>query len=101
VAAARQTEVGAADPQPAVGGRVGDHRLDQFAVGLLDGVARGERAASFAETAGERVTNLLQLPQVKHPRRPRGSDPVRHVDAAEPLGDQRGQLALEPPDLPP
>jgi hypothetical protein len=39
VAAARQAEVGAADPQPAVGGGVGKHLVEQLAVGLLDGIA--------------------------------------------------------------
>jgi hypothetical protein len=100
VTATRQAEVGAADPQPAVGGGVGDHRLHQLAVRLLDGVALGEGAPRLGEPPGERVTHLLQLPQVEHPRRTRGGDPVRHVNAAEPVGDQPGQLPLEPPDLP-
>lgn len=101
VAAARLADVGAADPQPVVGGRVGQHRGKELAVGFLDGVALGERAARLGDAAGERVTDLLELAEVEHPRRPCGGDPVRHVDAPEARGDQLAQLALEPPDLPP
>ena len=101
VAAAGLADVGAADPQPVVGGRVGQHRGEERAVGLLDGVALGERPARVGDAAGERVTNFLELAEVEHPRRPRGGDPVRHVDAPESLGDQPGKLALEPPDLSP
>lgn len=101
VAAARLADVGAADPQPAVSDGVGEHLGEERAVGLLDGVALDQRAAGVGDPAGERVAKLLQLAEVEHPRRSRGGDPVRHVDAPEPLGDQPGQLALEPPDLPP
>ncbi len=100
VAAARLADVGAADPQPAVGGGVGKHLVEERAVGLLDGVALEERAARLGDAAGERVTDLLQGAEVEHARRPRGGDPVRHVDAPEPLGDQARELPLEPPDLP-
>ena len=96
-----QAEVGAADPQPAVGGGGGKHVVEQLAVGVLDGGALGERALRVGDAGGEGVAELLELTEVEHPRRPGGSDPVRDVDPAEPLGDQPGELALEPPDLPP
>jgi hypothetical protein len=99
VAAARQAEVGAADPHPAVGGRVGKHLVEQFAVRLLDGVALDQRPARFRGAVGKRVAQLLQLTEVEHPGRPRGGDPVRHGDPAEALGDQPGQLQLELADL--
>lgn len=101
VAAARLADVGAADPQPAVGGGIGQHRGEERAVGVLDGLALGERAPRVGGAAGKRIANLLELTEVEHPRRPRGGDPVRHVDPPEALGDQPGKLALEPPDLPP
>ncbi len=101
MAAARLADVGAADPQPAVLRRGGDHRGEQPAVGGLHGVALGERAARVGDTVGERVANLLQLTQAERPRRPRGRDPVRDVDPAEPRGDQPRELQLEPADLPP
>jgi hypothetical protein len=53
MAAARQAEVGAADPQPAVGGGVGEHLVEQFAVPFLEGVALDQRAACLAEATGE------------------------------------------------
>jgi len=101
VAAARLADVGAADPQPVVGGGVGQHRGEERAVGLLDGVALGERPPRVGGAAGERVTDLLELTEVEHPRRTRGGDPMRHVDPPESRGDQPGKLALEPPDLSP
>jgi hypothetical protein len=100
VAAAGLADVGAADPQPAVGGRVGKHLGEERAVGLLDGVALEQRAARLGDATRERIADLLQRAEVEHPRRARGGDPVRDVDAPEPLGDQPGELALQPPDLP-
>jgi hypothetical protein len=55
----------------------------------------------LGEAAGKGVANLLELAKVEHPGRPRGIHPVRHVNPAEALGDQSGELALEPPDLSP
>ena len=100
VAAARQAEVGAADPQPAVGGRVGKHPVEEPAVGLLDGVALEEGAARVGDATGERIAKLLELTQVEDPRRPLGGDPVRHLDATEPVGNHPAELTLQPPDLP-
>jgi hypothetical protein len=100
MAAARQAEVGAADPQPVEAGRVGEHLVEQFLVGLLEGIALDQRPARIGDPAGERVANLLELAQVEHPRRPRGGDAVRHGDAAESFGDQPGELTLELADLP-
>jgi hypothetical protein len=100
VAAAREAEVVATDPQPAIGGWVGKHLVEEFAVGLLEGIALEERATGIGEAAGERVADLLELAQIEHPRRSRGGDPVRYDDAPEALGDQPGELTLELGDLP-
>ena len=100
VAAARQAEVGPADPQPAVGGGVGKHVVEEHPVGLLEGVALDQRPARLGDLAGERVAHLLELPQVEHPWRSRGLDPVRDDDAPEALGDQAAELTLELGDLP-
>jgi hypothetical protein len=100
VAAARLADVGTGDSQPAVGGGLGEHRGEERAIGLLDGVALEQRAARLGDAARERVANFLQRAEAEHPRRPRRGDPVRDIDPPEPLGDQPGELALEPPDLP-
>jgi hypothetical protein len=100
MAAAREAEVVTTDPQPGVGGRVGQHLVEELTVGLLEGIALEERAARLGEATGERVADLLELAQVEHPRRSRGGDPVRHDDAPETLGDQPGELTLELGDLP-
>jgi hypothetical protein len=100
VPAAGQAEVGAADPQPPVGGRVGEHLLDQLAVGLLEGLPLDQRAAGVGDAAGERVAKLLQLTEVENPWRSHGVDPVRHDDPPEALGDQAAELMLELADLP-
>lgn len=100
VAAARLADVGAADSQPVVGGGVGQHRGEERPVGLLDRIALGERAPRVGGATRQGIADLLELTEVEHPRRARGGDPVRHVDAPEALGDQPGKLTLEPPDLP-
>jgi hypothetical protein len=99
VAAAGQADVCAADPDPAVGGGVGQHRLDQLRVAALEGDALGERGAGLGDPAGERVAQLLQLAEVEHAGRPGGLDPMRDADPAEPLGDEATQLQLELADL--
>ena len=101
VAAARQAEVGAADPDPAVLGGRGEHGLDQLAVGLLEGVALGERSARLGDAGRERVADALESAEVEYPRRSGGTDPVGHVHTAEALADQPGELGLEPADLAP
>ncbi len=100
VAAAGKADVGAADPQPVVLLRGQQHALQKFAVGLLDGVAVGERAARLGGAPRERVAQLLQLAEPEDPRRTRGVDPMRHDDPAEALGDHPRQLELELADLP-
>lgn len=99
VAAAGLTDVGAADAEPAVLLRGGDHRGEQLAVGSLGGGADGERLARLGGADGERVAQLLQLAEAEHPRRPGGAHPVGDRDPAEPGGDQSGQLQLELADL--
>ncbi|MBS1894413.1 MAG: hypothetical protein JST59_24190 [Actinobacteria bacterium] len=100
MAATREPEVGAADPQPAEAIGVGEHLVKELAVGLLEGIALHQGAARLGDPTGERVADLLELTQVEHPRRSRGGDPVRDDDAPESLGDQAAELPLEPGDLP-
>lgn len=101
VAAARQAEVGAADAQPPVTLRGGEHVVEEGAVGVLEGDPLGERAVRLGDAAGKRIAELLQLTEPEHPRRSRGTDAVRHLDPAESLGDESRQLALELADLTP
>jgi hypothetical protein len=101
VTAAGLTDVGAADPHPAVVLRGGKHGGEKFAVGLLDEGTIGERPARLGDAGGERVAHLLQLTEVEDARLAGSRDPMRDVDPAEPLGDERAQLRLKPPHLPP
>jgi hypothetical protein len=100
VAAARQADVGAADPQPAIALRGHQHVVEQRPVGDLDRGTLGERAPCVAHALGKGIAELLELAEVEHPRRTHGTDPVRHVDPAEPLGDELSELQLQPADLP-
>jgi hypothetical protein len=100
VAAARQPEVGAADPQPVVALRGGEHVVEKLAVGLLELLALDQRPARLGDLHRERVADLLQRTEVEHPRRARGGDPVRDDQAPEALGDQPAELPLELGDLP-
>jgi hypothetical protein len=100
VAAARLTDVGAADADPSVVLRGGEHVFEQFAVGLLDEGALGQRTVRLGEAPGERVADALQLPEVEDARRPGGGDPIRDVDPSHAFGDEPCELALELADLP-
>jgi hypothetical protein len=99
VAAAVLADVGAADADPAMALRGGEHVGQQLAVGLLDERALGKRPVSFGEAGRERVADLLQLTEIEGPRRPGGLDPEGDLDPAHALGDQAGELALELADL--
>lgn len=100
VPAARLADVGAADADPPVALRGGEHVGEKFAVGLLDEGALGESPVGLGEAGREGVADLLQLAEVEDARRPGGVDPVRDVDPTHALGDQPGELMLEPADLP-
>jgi hypothetical protein len=100
VATAGQAEVGAADPQPAMGGRGREHVVEKFAVGRLEGGALGEGELGVGDAQGEGVANFLELTEAEDARRPGGPDPMRDDDPPEPLGDEPAQLAVEPADLP-
>jgi hypothetical protein len=100
VAAARQAEVGAADPQPAVALRGGEHVVEERAVGVLESDPLGEGAVRLGEATGERVAQFLELTESEHPRRPGGVDPVGDDYPSQPLGDEPAQLELELADLP-
>lgn len=100
VAAARLADVGAADADPRVALRGGEHVLQKLAVGLLDEGALGEGAVGLGEAGRERVADLLQLAEIEDPRRPGGIDPVGNLDPPHPFGDEPGDLPLELADLP-
>jgi len=100
VATAGLTDVGAADADPPVALRGGEHVLKKFAVGLLDEGALGKGPMGLGEARRERVAHLLQLAEVEDARRPGGADPIRNVDPAHALGDQSRELPLQLADLP-
>jgi hypothetical protein len=100
VAAAGLADVGAADADPRVALRGGEHVLQQFAVRLLDEGALGESVMGLGEAGRERVADFLQLAEIEDPRRPRGVDPVGNLDPAHALGDETRDLPFELADLP-
>ena len=101
MATARQAEVGTTDPQPPVLLRGGEHLIQERGVGVLEGDPLGERPVRLGDADGEGISQHLELTEPEHPRRSDGTDPVRHVDAAEALGDERRELPLKLADLAP
>ena len=102
MAAAGLADIGAGDPHPLEVRRVGQHPLEQLAVASLELGPLVERQARLADPLGKFVAHPLQLAEAEHPRLAataahRGVD----LDPAEGLGEQPGQLVLEPGDLAP
>jgi len=101
VPAAGQAEVfpGDANPLEVLGG--GEHPLDQLLILVLDPPPLDQSPAGLGDAVGEPVPQGLQLAEVEHSRAGGdGRDPVRHLGMAERLGEEAGQLRLEPRDLP-
>jgi hypothetical protein len=101
MAAARQADVGTADPQPAIPLRSDQHLVEKLLVGGLDRSTLGERPLGLGDPRRERVADLLELTEPEQPRWSRGADPVWDDDPAEPLGDEARELPLELADLAP
>lgn len=100
VAASRFTEIGAGYPHPLELGGALDHRGQQVAAGLLVVGATLQSQACIRDPVGKRVAQALEPAEVEDLRLSgRSGDTVADLDPAEPLGDQPGQLALEPGDL--
>ncbi len=87
------------DPQPLVGGRVGDHVLDQLAVLLLDVGAVTELGARRREAVGDRVADLLELGDAEHTRPAGGGYAPLDPDPRERGPEQPAELGLHAPDL--
>lgn len=102
MAAARLADVAAGDPHPLVRDRVGKHPLQELPVAGLDQRALVERDAGLADPGGEVVTDALQLTEVEHTRlRRAGGYRAIQLDPWKGLGEETGELLLEPTDLAP
>jgi hypothetical protein len=75
------------------------HALQQYAVGVLNLGAPGDRDPRRAQALGELVSHPLELIEVEQAWPPALG--ARELDAAEAVGGQKGigELALEPRDL--
>jgi hypothetical protein len=99
-AAAGLADVGAADPEPLVVGRGGEHLAEQLAVALLEVAALGQGPTGLGDAVGQLVADPLQLAEVENPGGAGGrGDRGVELDPAEGLGKQARELVLEPPDL--
>jgi hypothetical protein len=100
VAAAREAEVLARDPNPLEVLGDGEHLLDQIPVLGLDLRALSKGGASLRGPLGQTVAHRLQLTKAEDPRRGGdGINPMRHLGVAEGLAEEAGQLRLEAADL--
>jgi hypothetical protein len=101
VAAARQPEVFAGDPDPLEVLRGSEHFLDQLTILGLDAGALGEGATSFGHTISETVSNGLDLAQVEHPWCSGDRlEAMGDLGVPEGLAEEAGQLRLKPGNLP-
>ena len=100
VSAARLADVLVGHPNPPVALGLGDHRLDQAAIVLLDLSPAVELGLRLAEPGGERVADPLQLGDPQHPRPPdRANRPVDPL-TGEGGGEQLAESLLQQGDLP-
>jgi hypothetical protein len=82
-----------------VGGRVGDHLLDELAVLLLDRAPAVQLGPRLGEPVGDRVADRLERGDVQHPRPARGGDAPFDPGAREGRAEEPRQLGLQPGDL--
>jgi hypothetical protein len=80
--------------------RLGDHRLDQAAVGLLDLSAATELGLGLAQAEDEGVTNPLELAGIEDPRAADGPHAPLDPVAGEGRREELAEPALEDRDLP-
>jgi hypothetical protein len=80
----------------------GYHLLDEITILVLEALPLHQGLLCLGNAIGEPVPDGLQLTQVEYPRRGSdGIDSVRDLGATEALAKARGELGLEPGDLPP
>jgi len=99
VTAAALADVLVRDADPAMAVGVGDHALEQAAVGLLLGATPGELGLCLADAHDEGVPDALELGGAQQARPADGSDPPLQSLARESRGEQLPEPALEPGDL--
>jgi hypothetical protein len=101
VLAARLADVGVVDTHPLVGGRVGEHRLDQLAVLLLHVADVVEPEPDVFDSRRQTVTHPLELVDGEQPGAAQTGN--REVDALarEGRAEEAPQLQLQGRDLAP
>jgi len=100
VAAAVQPQVLPGDLHPLEVLRGGQHPFDQLAVLVLDAAALDQGGSRLCDAIGQGVADLLELSEIEDAGRAGdGIDPVRNLGVAEGLGEESGELGLEPGDL--
>ncbi|MFN8164309.1 MAG: hypothetical protein U0R26_10890 [Solirubrobacterales bacterium] len=78
------------------------HAPQQLAVAGLHSGALAQGQPRLGDPVGQLVSQALQLAEVEDSGLGRDrADPVTHLDPAERLGEEPGELTLEAPDLPP
>lgn len=90
--------VGHPDPPVTVG--LGDHRLDQAAILLLDLAAATELRPCLVQPCGERVAHPLQVGYPEHPRPADSADRPLDPLAREGGREKLAELLLQQGDLP-
>lgn len=100
VLAARLADVLGANPDPLVGGGVGDHPLDQRPRLLLGGAAALELRPGFGEAVREGIAHLLELADAEQARSAGGADPPLDLRSGR-RREQLRKLPLHAGDLRP
>jgi len=100
VLAAAIADVLGANPDPLVGGGVGDHALDESSVLRLDAAPPLELGAHVREPRRERVADALELRDPEQARPAGGADAPLDLRARG-RREQLRELALHPRDLRP
>lgn len=103
-AAAGLADVAAGDHHPLEVRRVGEHRLQQFAVALLDPLAALQGPARVRHPRRQPVPHRLELAEVEQSRRTAARARrlrTLELDPAEGIAVETGELTLEAGDLGP
>jgi hypothetical protein len=87
------------EAQPAMATGLGDHRLEQAAIRLLDVGAAAELDTGVTQARGKRIAYALEIAEAEYARAAGGAHTPIEALARKGLGEDAAELGLQAGDL--